>query len=262
MLGAMNWRGLTRRSLLLASLVVAAAASGVAFQEKASNAPAPKVGDSKVNPKDGLRYLWIPPGALAVGCSAGDKECFDDESPVHNVRLTRGFWFGQTEVTQAAFIKVMGYNSSVYEGLALPADSVSWDEADEYCTAIGGRLPSVSEWEYAARAGTQGSRYGNLDEIGWYIGNSGFKPHPVAQKKPNAFGLYDMLGNVVEWTHTFYWTQHNQEDINPVGPPSGEYRELRGGGWWDKPEMVRASYRARLEDKDLDYNIGFRCATE
>ena len=107
-----------------------------------------------MNPKDGLRYVWIPPGRFTDGCSPGDKECYDDESPTRNVTLTRGFWLGQTEVTQAAYQKVMGYNPSVIEGPDLPADSVTWDEADVYCTAIGGRLPSEPEWEYAARGGT------------------------------------------------------------------------------------------------------------
>jgi formylglycine-generating enzyme required for sulfatase activity len=263
MSGKVERRAARGRFLVLAGLMVVAAPSGVvAFQQAAKNAPAPKVGDSKVNPKDGLRYLWIPAGKVTVGCSSGDKECFEDETPVRDVTLTRGFWLGQTEVTQAAFQKVMGYNPSVYEGSTLPVDSVTWDEADEYCTEIGGRLPSVSEWEYSARAGSKGSRYGNIDEIAWYIGNSGFAPHPVAQKKPNAFGLYDMLGNVVEWTHTFYWVQHNQENINPTGPSLAEYKELRGGGWWDKQELVRASYRARIETTDEDYNIGFRCAAD
>jgi formylglycine-generating enzyme required for sulfatase activity len=156
----------------------------------------------------------------------------------------------------------MGYNPSIFQGSDLPVEYVSWDEADAYCTAIGGRLPSAAEWEYAARAGTTGSRYGNLDEIAWYWGNSKFSTHPVGQKKPNAFGLYDMLGNVVEWTRTFYWVQLNQENINPTGPSTAEYKELRGGGWWDDPDLVRASYRRHFETTDVDYNIGFRCVSE
>lgn len=214
-----------------------------------------------MNPKDGLRYVWIPPGNFTDGCSPGDKECYEDESPPRKITLTRGFWLGQTEVTQAAYEKVMAYNPSVIEGPDYPVDSVSWVEADVYCTAIGGRLPSEAEWEYAARGGTTSARYGNLDDIAWYVKNSGFTSHPVAKKKPNAYGLYDMLGNVVEWTYTWYWVQHNQENINPTGPSIAEYKELRGGGWWDNPDLVRASYRIRLETTDLDFDIGFRCAT-
>jgi formylglycine-generating enzyme required for sulfatase activity len=166
-------------------------------------------------------------------------------------------------VTQAAFENVMGYNpSSFQDDPKFPVESVGWDEADAYCTAIGGRLPSAAEWEYAARAGTTAPRYGNLDDIAWYLKNSDFTIHEVAKKKPNAFGLYDMLGNVSEWTHTLYEVQLNQENINPTGPSYAEYRELRGGGWWDEPDLVRASYRSRVQDETEDFGLGLRCVSE
>jgi len=243
------------RAINLILACVLAAAPVVAFQ-------APKPGDSKINPKDGLTYVWIPPGTFMSGCSPGDKQCKEDESPARKVTLTKGFWLGRTEVPQATFQRLMGYNPSVFEGADLPVEYVSWEDADAYCTAIGGRLPSEAEWEYAARAGTTGARYGNLDEIAWYWGNSNFTTHPVGKKKPNAFGLYDMLGNVVEWTHTFYWVQLNQENINPTGPSTAEYVSLRGGGWWDDAELIRVSYRRHFEKGDYDYNIGFRCAAD
>jgi len=235
---------------------------GKTASAKESPKPGHKLGDSKINPKDGLRYLWIPPGNVVTGCSPGDDECYEDEFPTRKVILTRGFWLSQTEVTQAAYEKVTGENPSIFNGPNLPVEMVTWDDADYYCTAIGGRLPTEAEWEYAARAGTTGSRYGNLDEIAWYWNNSQLSTHPVAQKKPNAFGLYDMLGNVVEWTHTWYTVQHSQENINPTGPSSAEFKSLKGGGWWDDPDLVRASYRSRIEPGDTDYNIGFRCASD
>ena len=241
-----------RSTNLFVACVLVASMPIVAFQ---------KPGDSKINPQDGLTYLWIPPGNFTSGCSPGDNECFPDEYPPRKVTLTRGFWLGKTEVTQAAFEHLMGYNPSVFEGPDLPVEYVSWVEADQYCRAIGGRLPSEAEWEYAARGGTAGGRYGNLDEIAWYWGNSR-STHPVGQKKPNAFGLYDMLGNVVEWTYTFYWVQLNQENINPTGPSTAEYKSLRGGGWWDDAPLIRASYRRHFETGDFDYNIGFRCAAD
>ena len=225
-------------------------------------AVAQKLGDSKTNSKDGLVYLWIPPGSVTTGCSPRDKECFPDEYPARKITLTRGFWLSRTEVTQAAFERVMGYNPSVFQGSDLPVEYVTWVEADDYCTTIGGRLPTEAEWEYAARAGTTGSRYGNLDEIAWYWGNSKFSTHPVGQKKPNAFGLYDMLGNVVEWTYSWFSVQLNQENINPTGPSYAEYKALKGGGWWDDANLVRASYRRHFETTDMDYNIGFRCVSE
>ena len=248
--------------LVLAGVVAFATASGVMAFQASSGAASPKLGDSKTNPKDGLTYVWIPPGSVTTGCSEGDKGCFGDEYPARKVTLTKGFWLSKTEVTQAAFERVMEYNPSIFQGPDLPVEYVSWDEGDGYCTAIGGRLPSAAEWEYAARAGTAGSRYGNLDEIAWYWNNAKFSTHPVGQKKPNAFGLYDMLGNVVEWTYTFYWVQLNQENINPTGPSTAEYKSLRGGGWWDDAPLIRASYRRHFETGDFDYNIGFRCAAD
>ena len=172
-------------------------------------------------PDDGQKYVWIPPGQFLKGCSTSDGECFPDEYPQRKVTLTRGFWLAVTETTQAQFQKLMGYNPSVFDGSTLPVDSVSWVEADAYCSAVNGRLPSDAEWEFAARGGTTTPRYGNLDDIAWYWDNSNFTTHPVGTKKPNAFGLYDMLGNVVEWTYTWYWVQLNQENINPTGPAHG-----------------------------------------
>ncbi len=234
----------------------------LAYQEQPPSDPnAPKKGDKKVNPKDGLTYVWIPPGNYTYGCSPGDKQCFKNEFPLRKLTLTRGFWLGQTEVTQRAYGKVTNLYPSSFDGMDNPVDLVTWYDADDYCTAIGGRLPTDAEWEYAARAGSTAARYGNLDEIAWYFGNSDYSTHPVAQKKPNAFGLYDMLGNVVEWTDTWYTTQINQENINPKGPSYAEYKTLRGGGWFDEPRLVRVSYRSHVEPDDTDYNIGFRCVS-
>ncbi len=103
------------RSTMFACLVAAAiVAPNLLAQQSGSSAPAPKLGDSKVNPKDGLRYLWIPPGNFTAGCSPGDKECYEDEYPPRKITLTRGFWLGQTEVTQGAYEKIMGYNPAAF----------------------------------------------------------------------------------------------------------------------------------------------------
>jgi formylglycine-generating enzyme required for sulfatase activity len=169
----------------------------------------------------------------------------------------------ESEVTQQAWDRLkVDDDPSLFKGPDLPVEQVTWDQADAFCTKIGGRLPSEAEWEWAARAGTTGARYGKLDEIAWYVDNSKFRTHPVKQKKPNAFGLYDMLGNVVEWTHTWYTVQHSQENINPTGPSIAEYKSLRGGGWWDNPDLIRVSYRRRFQTFDFDYNIGFRCVSQ
>jgi formylglycine-generating enzyme required for sulfatase activity len=225
-------------------------------------------GGTKVNPKDGLTYVWIPPGRFMMGCSPGDSECDSNERPAHTVTISKGFWMGQTEVTQGAYQRVMGKNPSGFHGDRLPVEQVTWDDANAYCTAVGMRLPTEAEWEYAARAGSTASRYADLDAIAWYKANSGGQTHEVGQKVPNAWKLYDMLGNVWEWVADWfdgsYYGQSPSQD--PRGPSSGRVRALRGGSWSHLAEYTRASdrircrrYRCRIHDAGF---LGFRCVGE
>jgi formylglycine-generating enzyme required for sulfatase activity len=223
---------------------------------------APKPGDSKTNAKDGLRYLWIPPGSFIQGCSPQDTECYFDEKPSRRVTLTKGFWLGETEVPQAAYQRVMGKNPSNFRGGTLPVEQVTWTDASAYCRTIGGRLPTEAEWEYAARGGSAQSRYGDVGQIAWYAANSKGTTHPVGQKLPNGYGLHDMLGNVVEWTNDWHTVALSREGIDPKGAGTGEFKVLLGGGWFDDKTVIRASYRSRIEVEDRDYNIGFRCVGE
>src|SRR4029079_17468029 len=108
-------------------------------------------------PKDGLKYVWIPKGTYQMGCSPGDDECMDREKPPHTVTISQGFWIGQTEVTQEAYRLVKGVNPSSFKGPNRPVDNLSWEDARSYCEAVGFRLPTEAEWEYAARAGTAAS---------------------------------------------------------------------------------------------------------
>ena len=221
----------------------------------------PKKGDVKTNSKDGLRYVWIAPGSFQMGCSPGDGECREDEKPpAEPVTLTKGYWLGETEVTQAAFEKVIGNSPSHFKGSDLPVESVNWNQAKSYCEAIGGRLPTEAEWEYAARGGNTSSRYGDIDQVGWYDNNSGQKTHSVRGKRANSFGLYDMLGNVWEWTGDRY-TEKLSGGPDPTGPTNGERRVLRGGSWVSYSRGLRASSRFRVVPTVL-FDIGFRCAWE
>jgi formylglycine-generating enzyme required for sulfatase activity len=204
---------------------------------------------TRVNPADGLTYVFIPPGRFTMGCSPGDTECFDDEKPPHAESIANGFWLSQTEVTQAAWKKVMrGDNPSQFKGDQLPVESVDWNQASAYCKAIGGRIPTEREWEYAARAGTDAVRYGSLDAVAWYMGNSGSTTHPVALKTANAFGLYDMLGNIWEWTSSDYEFPGT--------------KVVRGGSWYNDSRLVRASILIRYEPTLRHGVIGFRCVAE
>ena len=232
----------------------------------------PKPLEVRVHPKDGLKYVWIPPGRFRMGASEGDTECRDVEKPAHEVQLTQGFWIGQTPVTVEAykrFVKATGavmpeaphYNWRWDDG-SLPMVNVSWEDAQGYCNWAGLRLPTEAQWEYAARGGSTGSSYGELDEIAWHGGNSGNKAHPVGGKKPNSLHLFDMLGNVWEWVSDWYDGYQERLAVDPPGPPNGTYRVLRGGSWNFNPGFVRASCRNFFVPAGRVNYIGFRCVGE
>ena len=174
--------------------------------------------------------------------------------------ITTGFWIGQTPVTQQAYQRVVGTNPSSFKGAQLPVENVIWTEAQSYCQAAGMRLPTEAEWEYAARAGTTGSRYGDIDSIAWYNANSGNKTHEVARKQPNAWGLYDMLGNVQQWTADWRTDQYSgNSETDPHGPTGGQYRVVRGGSWLNDAAAVRASIRVGSRPESRYLFNGLRC---
>ena len=232
----------------------------------------PKV---KVNPIDGLKYGWIPPGSFQMGCSPGDTKCHDEEKPAHQVTITKGFWLGQTEVTVGAYKRFaeatgrqmppepMDYGERPlnpgWGDETMPIVDVTWDDAKAYCIWVGGRLPTEAEWEYAARGGTTKACYGPLDEIAWYITNSGKRMHPVGKKRANGFGLYDTLGNVWEWMNDWYDRNYYQKSPSqdPLGPASGQFRALRGSDF-----TMRVSGRGSCHPDVRSNNLGFRCVWE
>lgn len=225
----------------------------------------------------GMRMRWIPAGTFWMGAGADDKEAYDDEKPQREVTLTRGFWMMETPVTQNQYLAVMGENPSccTEAGLEAPVEQVTWYDAaafanklsalegtsesfvgsgeemdgvgnkeSDYVGSKGWRLPTEAEWEYACRAGTTTPRYGELDKIAWYEKNSGSTTHIVGQKQANAWGLYDMLGNVNEWCYDAY-----------ESPPRVA---TRGGSWISHADSVRSSSRERSDPKKLIYSFGFR----
>jgi formylglycine-generating enzyme required for sulfatase activity len=231
-------------------------------------------GEVRVNPKDGLKYVWIPPGSFEMGCSPGDSECEGDEKPPHQVTITKGFWLGQTEVTVGAYKrfaagtgKAMPTAPDFNPGWSkdqMPIVNVSWEDAQAYCAWAGGRLPTEAEWEYAARAGSTEARYGPIDEVAWHSNNSGERTYEVGQKRPNGFGLYDMLGNVCEWVNDWFDENYyqNSPSQDPPGPASGGVRGLRGGSWANYGRLVCVSYRLRGDPTVRFQIIGVRCARE
>ena len=198
----------------------------------------------------GNDFVRIPPGEFRMGSKSSEAD--DDEQPRTRVTISRGFYLGKYEVTQGQWEAVMGSNPSRFDecGPNCPVENVSWEDVQEFIgklnAAAGGnryRLPTEAEWEYAARAGTMGDRYGNLDAIAWYEDNSGSRTHPVGQKEPNAWGLYDMLGNVTEWVGDWYGPYPGGSVTDPRGPGSGSLRVSRGGSWGGVARFCRAPIR-------------------
>ena len=204
-----------------------------------------RVGEAK------QRMRWIPPGEFIMGSPETEEGRWQDEGPQRKVTFTKGFWMADTPCTQSLWIALMGRNQSRFKNNpTYPVENVSWDEVQEFLMTLGrfapelnARLPTEEEWEYACRAGTAESRYGNLDDIAWYEGNSGYTTHRVGLKKPNPWGLYDMLGNVWEWTNS---EVHGQE------------RVFRGGSWDVLARRVRAASRDAFEPGDRLWDLGFR----
>jgi formylglycine-generating enzyme required for sulfatase activity len=206
-----------------------------------------------------------------MGCSPGDPDCDMFEKPSHKVQITKSFEMGRYEVTQAQWQGVMGSQPSYFKGSDLPVEQVTWGAAQSFLAKLNAfsdgyryRLPTEAEWEYAARAGTTGPYYGNLDAIAWYY-NIGGQTHPVGQKPPNAWGLYDMLGNVWEWCQDWYGSYPSGTVIDPTGPSSGSSRILRGGSWNFPQSYLRVSCRYTRSSPDIGNGeriVGLRCVRE
>src|SRR5262245_46093006 len=184
------------------------------------------------NNETAIQFVKIAPGEFMMGCSTGDIDCNDDERPQHRVQITKPFEIGKYEVTQAQWQSVMGSNPSTSKGDDRPVETVSKNDVQEFVTKLNAgndgyqyRLPTEAEWEYAARAGSD-EQYvgGRLDDIAWYAANSEDETHPVGKKKPNAWGIYDMEGNVREWVADWYSRDYysNSPAADPTGPAPGQ----------------------------------------
>jgi len=238
---------------------------------QAGSAPTP--GRDFAIPDLQLNLIWVKPGTFAMGSQpneAGDKA----ETPLTRVTLTHGFWLGRTEVTQAQYQAVTGTNPSHFtaDGSGAPVERVSWIEAMTYCDKltkreqVAGRLPenyvytlpTEAQWEYACRAGTSDQYAGDPEKMSWYDLNSAGTTHPVAQRQPNNWGLYDMAGNVLEWCADWYGDYPGGAVTDPTGPREGFFRMARGGSWRSKMEIGRSAARSGASPARQDYTLGFR----
>ena len=249
--------------LLVASLY--APAPRAAVLQAATGAPAdamPRAGETRVF--DGIEFVWVPAGEFRMGSTS--SEALPDEKPVTRVRISRGFWLGKYEVTQSDWQMVVGTNPSVFSGCGqCPVENVSWNDAQGFIRNLNGRsganryrLPTEAEWEYAARAGTRGDRYGNVEAIAWYGEGFDGRTHPVGKKAPNAWGLYDMLGNVWEWLADWHGDYPGGTVTDPRGPESGSRRVNRGGNWIFTARYSRASGRGFNSPGIRFKDLGFR----
>jgi len=210
-----------------------------------------------------IEMIMLEGGTFQMG-----SDMSDDEKPVHSVTIDQ-FWIGKYEVTQKQYEEIMGTNPSKFKEDNLPVEQVSWNDAIEFCKKfskkykVKARLPYEAEWEYACKAGTSTKYYWGNEMNGdycWYDKNSDSKTHPVGQKKPNAFGLYDMSGNVSEWCADLYDADYYKESPskNPTGAQNGNLRVLRGESWYDISLGLRSSGRFRWLPEVRFYNYGFR----
>lgn len=175
---------------------------------------------------------------------------------------TNGWWWKWQP--GASWRKPDGVNALAPEHDTLPVVQVAWDDARAYCEWAGKRLPTEAEWEYAARGGSEAARYGEIETVAWYEANSGAQAHPVGEKQPNAFGLYDTLGNVAEWVADWGGSTYEAEPVSrdPQGPSSGLGRSIRGGSWRVWPQYVRVSARNQVSPDFESSEIGFRCVRD
>jgi formylglycine-generating enzyme required for sulfatase activity len=246
------WIGLTVGLVLLVGFIALGGCSKNSANSNSANgntsgaATEPSPG-TVVKNSGGMEFAYVPAGSFKMGSSMAD--------PVHQVTFARGFYMGRYEVTQDQWQKVMGQNPSDFPncGGNCPVDSVSWNDAQEFIKKLNAandgytyRLPSEAEWEYACRAGTTGDYPGDINAMAWYSSNSGTKPHPVGQKQPNAWGLYDMLGNALEWVMDYSHDNYNGAPTDGSAWLSGgdsSKRTLRGGSWQVDKVITRPDTR-------------------
>ena len=225
----------------------------------------------------GIDLIGIPSGSFQMGSDSGDS----DEKPAHTVRLTKAFFLGKTEVTQAQWRAVMGSNPSYYTGDELPVEQVSWEDCIKFCEELTKRehdsgalptgwkytLPTEAQWEYACRAGTNtkysfGDSESGLGTHAWYYDNSGNETHSVGGKKANPWGLLDMHGNVYEWCLDWYDSGFYKSSLqlDPVNTSAAQNRVFRGGCIYNSAVDLRSAYRYYNTPGYRRGYVGFRLA--
>jgi formylglycine-generating enzyme required for sulfatase activity len=230
------------------------------------------------------RLRWIPPGRFLMGSPEDEVGRSESEGPQHEVTIGAGFWLFATPVTQALYELITGENPSRDKGAARPVEKVSWHEAEAFMQRLNKHvdhlyleMPSEAQWEYACRAGTTTATYAGdlsnpntdgaslLKRIAWFRGNSNLQTQAVGMKVPNRWGLYDMLGNVLEWCADNWHGSYDEapKDGSPwidADGADGVGRVVRGGSWEGQTRHCRAAYRISYRPVERDGILGFRPA--
>ena len=258
-----------------AALALALLAAAPSFGAEA----APKLRSVPLPGGLSLQFIWVPPGSFLRGSQPSEAGRDADEGPRHTVTLSRGFFLGVHEVTQAQWTAVMGRNPAVFrhgdEAPRRPVESVSWEDCHAFIARLAEvgagrfRLPTEAEWEYAARAGSE-TRFPWGDDpsgfethrFAWANSRSMAITHAVGGKPPNAWGLHDMHGNVWEWCSDWYGPYGGHEQRDPAGPMEGGEKVFRGGSWFDFPPSLRSANRHRHRPEGRYAAVGLRLVWE
>jgi formylglycine-generating enzyme required for sulfatase activity len=252
------------------ALTAALAAAGLLALAGPGAEPAPAATGSAVTVNSiGMRMVLVPAGTFAMGSPPGSPMRQDEETE-RRVTLTRPFRVSATEVTQRQWLALMPANRSAVQGEDLPATSMSWAEAREFCERLSAReripcrLPTEAEWEYACRAGGDGvPPAAERERLAWFAANSDGSVHPVGQKEPNGWGLSDVLGNVAEWTLDAYRPYPRiAEEKDPAAAPTGSSRVVRGGSFRSFPPALRCAARASAGAAYQLSHVGLRVVEE
>ena len=264
-----TWKGFVVFAAIMLLIVVAATFSEGSDESGSSTETESTIGreSSEVGVREAYEpeMVFVEGGSFSMGSSSGET----DEQPVHNVLLS-DFSIGKYEVTQAQWMAVMGSNPSYFINCdQCPVESVSWNEVEQFITKLNQmsgksyRLPTETEWEYAARGGNKRKDYtyagsNDLDSVAWYTANNNAKPHIVGAKKPNELGICDMSGNVWEWCSDRYGDYTSSAQTNPQGPSMGSDRVMRGGSWNYTAQYCRSAIRNYYQPDDRSFHLGFR----
>jgi sulfatase modifying factor 1 len=217
---------------------------------------------------DGPVFVRIPAGTFTMG-SPTDEAAHHEDEVQHQVTISRAFELTETEVTNAQYAAFLRDHPEITKPIGWtddaprdePVSGVSWEDAQQFAGWLGGRLPTEAEWEYAARAGTTGSAYGDLSDVAWTGADPGLKKRPVRLKLPNAWGVYDMIGNLEEWCADWYGEYATEPVTDPTGPAEGRSRVLRGG-FYGIASTARTAYRGLAYPSDREPSFGIRVARE